>query len=114
MPMGLCNTPGTFQRLMEACLAEANFNILLIYLDDILVFSSSIEDHLNRLDYVFSRFKAHGLRMKLTKCHFFKRKVTFLGHQVSAEGVTTDPEKTEVIRDWQPPHTILQLRLGIS
>ena len=116
MPVGLCNSPGTFQRLMEACLAEANFDILLIYLDDILVFSSSIEDHLNRLDYVFSRFKAHGLRMKLTKCHFFQKKVTFLGHQVSAEGVTTDPEKTKVIRDWQRPRTISQLRsfLGLA
>lgn len=116
MPMGLCNSPGTFQRLMEACLAEANFDILLIYLDDILVFSRSVEDHLCRLEYVFSRFKAHGLRMKLTKCHFFKRKVTFLGHQVSSEGVTTDPDKTKVIRDWQQPRTISQLRsfLGLA
>lgn len=112
----LCNSPGTFQRLMEACLAEANFDILLIYLDDILVFSRSVEDHLCRLEYVFSRFKAHGLRMKLTKCHFFKRKVTFLGHQVSSEGVTTDPDKTKVIRDWQQPRTISQLRsfLGLA
>ncbi|MEW8547227.1 MAG: reverse transcriptase family protein, partial [Candidatus Thiodiazotropha sp.] len=72
MPMGLCNSPSTFQRLMEVCLAEANFDILLIYLDDILVFSRSVEDHLKRLEYVFSRFKQHGLRMKLSKCHFFQ------------------------------------------
>jgi len=116
MPMGLCNSPSTFQRLMEACLCEANFDILLIYLDDVLVFSKTIEEHLNRLEYVFSRFKAHGLRMKLSKCHFFQRKVTFLGHQVSEKGVSTDPEKSKVIQDWQRPRTVSQLRsfLGLA
>ncbi|MES9880444.1 MAG: RNase H-like domain-containing protein, partial [Sedimenticola sp.] len=118
MPMGLCNSPSTFQRLMEACLAEANFDILLIYLDDILVYSQSISEHIpvSRLEYVFSRLRSHGLRLKLSKCHFFRKEVTFLGHQVSGEGVATDPEKTRAIRDWPRPRTVSQLRsfLGLA
>ena len=57
--MGLCNSLATFQRLMEACLGEVNFDILLLYLDDILVFSATIEEHISRLEYVFSRLREH-------------------------------------------------------
>ncbi|MES9882597.1 MAG: reverse transcriptase family protein, partial [Sedimenticola sp.] len=114
MPMGLCNSPGTFQRLKEVCLAQANIDNLLIYLDDILVYSRSIDDHIARLQYVFSRLQAHGLKMKLRKCHFFQRKVTFLGHQVSGEGVATYSEKTAAIRGWKQPTTEKQLRIFLG
>lgn len=116
MPFGLCNSPSTFQRLMEACLGEVNFDILLIYLDDILVFSPSVEEHIKRLEFVFQRLKEHGLKMKPSKCHFFKSETKFLGHVVSEKGISTDPEKTKVIEDWQPPQTEKQLRqfLGLA
>lgn len=116
MPFGLCNSPGTFQRLMEACLGEVNFDILLIYLDDILVFSPTIEEHLKRLDFVFGRLKEHGLKMKPSKCHFFQKEANFLGHVVSEHGISTDPEKTRVIKGWQIPQTEKQLRqfLGLA
>ncbi len=116
MPFGLCNSPGTFQRLMEACLGEANFDLLLIYLDDILVFASSIEEHIKRLEYVFCRLKEHGLKMKPTKCHFFQREVKFLGHVVSENGIFTDPDKTKTVKEWPRPQTERQLRqfLGLA
>lgn len=116
MPFGLCNSPGTFQRLMEACLGEVNFDILLIYLDDILVFSPTIEEHLKRLDFVFGRLKEHGLKMKPSKCHFFQKEANFLGHVVSEHGISTDSEKTRIIKGWQIPQTEKQLRqfLGLA
>ena len=64
MPYGLCNSPATFQRLMEACLGDENFETLVLYLDDILVFSSTIEEHIERLDVVFTKLKEHGLKIK--------------------------------------------------
>ena len=103
MPFGFCNSPGTFQRLMEACLGEANFDLLLLYLDDILVFASIIEEHIKRLEYVFSRLKEHGLKMKPGKCHFFKREAKFLGHVLSEKGIITDPDKTKAVKDGPDP-----------
>ncbi|MCG8049521.1 MAG: reverse transcriptase family protein [Candidatus Thiodiazotropha endolucinida] len=116
MPFGLCNSPGTFQRLMEACLGEVNFDLLLIYLDDTLVFAPTFEDHLKRLEFVFQRLKEHGLKMKPSKCFFFQSEAKFLGHVVSERGISTDPEKTEVIKNWTIPETEKQLRqfLGLA
>ena len=116
MPFGLCNSPSTFQRLMEACLGEVNFDISLIYLDDILVYSPSVEQHIKRLVFVFQRLKEHGLKMKPSKCHFFKTEAKFLGHVVSENGISTDPDKTKVLENWQLPETEKQLRqfLGLA
>lgn len=116
MPFGLCNSPATFQRLMEACLGDENFDILVLYLDDILVFSRTIEEHILRLDKVFTKLKLHGLKVKMSKCHFFQKEVRFLGHIVSENGVATDPDKTAVIRSWPIPVTEKQLRsfLGLA
>ena len=116
MRFGLCNSPGTFQRLMEVCLGEVNFDLLLIYLDDILVFAPTFEDHIKRLEFVFGRLKEHGLKMKPSKCFFFQSEAKFLGHVVSEHGISTDPEKTEVIKNWKVPQTEKQLRqfLGLA
>lgn len=116
MPFGLCNSPATFQRLMEACFSEENFEILLLYLDDILVFSKSIEEHFARLDIVFSKLKQHGLKMKPSKCWFFQKSVKYLGHIVSSEGISTDPDKTAAVKSWAKPTTEKELRsfLGMA
>ena len=76
MTFGLTNAPATFQRLMERCMGELNLKECLIFLDDILVFSQSFEEHLERLEVVFSRLKQHGLKLKPSKCEFFKTIVT--------------------------------------
>ncbi|CAG2250378.1 Retrovirus-related Pol polyprotein from transposon 17.6,Transposon Ty3-I Gag-Pol polyprotein,Transposon Ty3-G Gag-Pol polyprotein,Retrovirus-related Pol polyprotein from transposon 297 [Mytilus edulis] len=72
MPMGLSNSAATFQRLMEACFNDKNFEILLIYLDDILIFSRTIEEQIERLEFAFERLRKHGLKMKTSRCHLFR------------------------------------------
>ena len=115
MPFGLCNSPSTFQRLMEACLGEVNFDLLLIYLD-VLVFATTFEEHLKRLEFVFERLREHGLKMKPSKCFLFMAEAKFLGHVVSERGISTDPDKTVVIKKWQIPKTEKELRqfLGLA
>ena len=80
---------------MEMCFTEANFDLLLVYPDDILVFGRSLQEMVGRLEYVFSRLRDHGLKLKISKCHFFMKEVSFLGHKVSEDGVATDPAKTK-------------------
>lgn len=110
MPFGLCNAPSTFQRLMERIFGDCRYQSLLLYLDDVVVFSSSVQQHLERLEVVFSRLHQQGLKIKLSKCHFFQKQVKFLGHVVSAEGVATDPDKVAVVRDWVSPNNLAELR----
>ena len=110
MPFGLCNAPGTFQRLMERIFGDQSFQTLLLYLDDVVIYASSFEQHLRRLELVLGRLRAHHLKLKLSKCHFFAREVRYLGHVISARGVATDPEKTQVVADWPRPRTAKDLR----
>jgi hypothetical protein len=77
MPFGLCCAPATFERLMEIVLAGLNWDICLVYLDDIIIMGKSFEDMLNNLTKVFDRFQHAGLRLKAKKCHLFQRSVTF-------------------------------------
>lgn len=93
MPFGLCNAPSTFQRLMEMIFGDQRFHALLLYLDDIVVFSTSFQQHLERLEMVLGRLQQYNLKLKLQKCHLFQTEVKYLGHIISAEGVATDPEK---------------------
>ena len=83
MPFGLCNAPATFQRLMERCMGDLNLTDCLIYLDDIVIFSSTFEEHLDRLEAVFSRLKQHNLKLKASKCEFMRSEIACLGHVVS-------------------------------
>lgn len=110
MAFGLTNAPATFQRLMERCMGEMNLKECLIFLDDILVFSSTFEEHLERLEAVFSRLKQHGLKLKPSKCEFFKNRVTYLGHVVSESGVETDPDKISALASWPEPENVKALR----
>ena len=110
MPFGLCNAPATFQRLMERCMGEMNLRDCLIYLDDIIIFSSTFEEHLERLQAVFSRLELHNLKLKATKCEFFKSQVVYLGHVVSEAGIQADPAKIEAVRNWPVPKTVKEVR----
>ena len=94
MPFGLCNAPATFQRLIERAIGELNLKDCLIYLDDIIIFSESFDQHLERLEAVFKRLHEHNLKVKASKCEFFMSEVTYLGHVVSEEGIKTDPDKS--------------------
>ena len=86
------------------------YDICLIYLDDILVFSRSFEEHCDRLSKVFDRLERHTLKLKAAKCHLFQRKVTFLGHVVSDQGIECDPEKTAAIANWPRPTNVSEVR----
>lgn len=103
MPFGLQNAPSTFQRLMTCCFGDLNFTHLLIYLDDLIIFSKSFDEHLQRLQMVFDRLQEHGLKLKPSKCQLVRKEVQYLGHLVSAEGIRTDPEKISRVKDWPRP-----------
>lgn len=110
MPFGLCNALSTFQRLMERIFGDERFHSLLLYLDDIVIFSTSFESHLQRLEMVLGRLRQHNLKLKLKKCNFFQSKVRYLGHVISAAGVSTDPEKIRAVAEWKRPRTLTELR----
>jgi len=105
MPFGLSNAPATYQRLMERCLDGLHLKICLIYLDDLIIFSKTYEEHVNRLEQVFRRLQECGLKLAPKKCKLFKRKVKYVGYIVSPEGIEADPEKVDKIRHWPTPTT---------
>ena len=103
MPFGSTNAPATFSRLMQRCLNELIFQILLVYLDDIIVYSGTFKEHLDRQDRVFVRLKEHGLKLNPTKCCCLRERVTYVGHQLSADGVSLDPDKVAAVAKWKVP-----------
>ena len=116
MPFGLCNAPATFMRLMDKIFGDVNFQHILVYLDDILVFGKSLREMVGRLDMVLGRLGQWGLKVKPEKCHLGYREVQYLGHQVSGKGVSPDAEKIRAVRDWPTPKSETQLRsfLGLA
>jgi len=110
MPFGLTNAPATFQRLIETCMSDIYLSQCLLYLDDIVIFSKSYEEHLARLEAVLNRLAASGLKLHPSKCHLFQREIRYLGHIVSASGVATDPEKIKAVQNWPAPTNIDELR----
>ena len=110
MPYGLCNAPAMFQRLMQNCLGELNLTYALIYLDDMIVFSQTEEDHLHRLQVVFGQFLDHSLKLKLSKCHFLQDKITFFGHEVSAKGMKPGMANLNAIAEMAPLTTYTGVR----
>ena len=110
MPFGLCSAPPIFQELMNLVLGDAINNFAFVYLDDIIVFSNSYEEHLEHLQIIFNRLRSANLRIKPSKCAFALEEVEFLGHRVSASGIKPDPNKVAVIKELQPPTNIKQVR----
>ena len=116
MPFGLVNAPATFQRLMEIVLHGLVRHSCLVYLDDVLVMGSTIEEHNTNLAEVLDRIRRAGLRLKPRKCKFAQESVAYLGHVVTANGVETDPEKLEAVRSYPVPVDAKSLRsfLGLA
>ena len=100
MPFGLTNSPATYQRMMEQCLSDLHLRICCIFIDDVIIFGRNYEEHLGNLRLVFDRIRQHNMKLAPDKCSFFKRKVKYVGHIVSEEGVEIDPEKTEKVVNW--------------
>ena len=113
-PYGLRNAPATFQRMMYEVLKDLPF--VKVYMDDIVVFSKTLEDHFNHLSKVFNRLNEKKLKIKLQKCEFAKPSVRLLGHIISSEGINTDPVKIETIATYPQPKNVTELRrfLGLA
>nr|KAG5690731.1 hypothetical protein BaRGS_022422 [Batillaria attramentaria] len=103
MAMGLANAPATYQRLMEDCLDDLHLRICLVFLDDIIIFSDTFEEHLERIEQVLSRLRDCGLKLSPKKCAFAQERVKYVGHIISSAGVEADPDKCEKVRDWPTP-----------
>lgn len=116
MGMGLCNAPGTFQRLMNHVLGPLLFTCAFVYLDDILVYSSDWKSHLQDVEAVFTLLKKAGLKFKIEKSTFGVQKVIYLGHIISRKGISPDPEKIKAIAEFPVPKTTKQVRqfLGLA
>ena len=114
MPFGLCYALSTFQRLMELVLTGLHWSSCLIYIDDI-IFSSTVQEHFQRLLEVFERLRSAGLEVKSSKCHLF-RSMDYLSHIIYRQGVQTDPGKTKCVTNWPSPNNIKELRqfLGLT
>ena len=97
LPFGLTSAPATFERLMDNVLSGLQWKSLLLYLYDVIIFSNTFKDHLQRLEEVFLRFRAANLKLKPSKCELLRPRVAYLGHIVSTEGVSTYPKKVEAV-----------------
>ena len=110
MPFGLCNAPATFQRLMNKVLKDYIGKICHVYMDDIIIFSDTEEEHLKHIRIIFQTLKNHGLFLKLQKCEFLKDEMTFLGHKIGKDGIRSDPKKIEAIVKLPPPRNVREVR----
>ena len=116
MPFGLCNAPATFQALMNDVLRPFLRRFVLVFFDDILIYSKSWGEHLRHLRAVLEELQRHQLFLKRTKCAFGATKVGYLGHVISEAGVAMDPAKVQAIRDWPTPRSARAVRgfLGLT
>ena len=110
MPFGLCNSPATYERLMERVLAGLQWQVCFVFLDDVIVYGVSFEDQLQRLRLVFGRLRAANLKLSPKKCNLFRREVAYLGHIVSQNGISPDPGKIESIQTWPIPDSVTAVR----
>jgi len=94
---------------MDLVLSGLNLEVCLVYLDDIVVYSKSVKQHLERLEAVLTRLEQAGLKLKPEKCKLFQKSVSFLGHIISGEGIGTDPEKARVVTEWSTPTNLRQV-----
>ncbi|KAL1918538.1 uncharacterized protein VTP21DRAFT_3198 [Calcarisporiella thermophila] len=116
MPFGLCNAPATFQRLMEHVLDGMLWKSVVVFIDDINVYSRTFDEHLEHLRAVFQRLKEHNLRLNRDKCRFGQRQLKYLGHTISAGGIAVDESKVEKLMRMPRPQSIRDVRcfLGLA
>jgi hypothetical protein len=116
MPFGLTNAPATFQSAMNAIFAPMIRKCVLVFMDDILIYSPSLAEHVQHLTKVFQLLQANQLSVKKSKCTFAQPQLEYLGHIISAQGVATDPGKIAVVQHWPKPTNAKQVRgfLGLT
>ena len=116
MPMGMTNAPAVFQRTMQQVFGDMIGKFVLIYLDDILIFSKTPEEHVQHVEAVMKRLAENKFFAQESKCHFGLQQIEFLGHIVSGEGIRVDPRKIQVVQDWPVPKSVQEVRsfLGLA
>ena len=116
MPMVLTNSPATFSKLMEIAMKGLTCQSLMIHLDDIILFSQTEAHHIERLTQVFKRLRKANLKIKVNKSSLFQKQVKYLGHVISAEGISTDPDKIKAIQNIKTPDNTKDIKslLGMA
>ena len=113
MPFGLVNAPGVFQKLMSVVLQDLG-KFAMAYLDDIITFSPSMEENIKHIQLVFDRLRQHQLKLKISKCKFMQEETQYLGFIINRQGIMTDPDKVQVIKNINPPNCVREVRSFIG
>jgi ribonuclease HI len=116
MSFGLTNALAYFMYLMNSVFMPELDKFIVVFIDDILIYSKTDEDHANHIRIVLQRLRDHHLYAKFSKCEFWLDSVKFLGHTISSEGISVDPTKVQEVMDWKPPTSVHQIRsfLGLA
>jgi hypothetical protein len=116
MSFGLTNAPAYFMYMMNSVFMPELDKFVVVFIDDILVYSRNEEEHVGHLHVVLQRPQEHHLYAKLSKCDFLLKEIKFLGHTISQAGIAVDPDKVQEVMNWEPPTTVHQIRsfLGLA
>jgi hypothetical protein len=116
MSFGLTNAPAYFMYLMNSMFMTELDKFIVVFIDDILIYSRNEKEHAKHLRIVLQHLRDHKLYAKFSKCEFWLKSVKFLGHTISQEGISVDPSKVQEVMDWKPPKSIHQIRsfLGLA
>jgi hypothetical protein len=109
MSFGLTNAPAHFMYLMNSVFMLELDKFIVVFIDDILIYSKSEEEHAQHLQVILQRLRDHQLYAKFSKCAFWLREILFLGHVISVEGITVDPSKVQEALDWKSPNSVTQI-----
>src|SRR5215468_5175529 len=110
MPFGLTNAPAVFMDLMNRIFHPYLDQFVVVFIDDILVYSKDAEEHDRHLRIVLQTLRKKQLYAKLSKCEFWLKEIAFLGHVVSTEGIRVDPKKIEAVMEWKPPRSVTEVQ----
>jgi hypothetical protein len=116
MSFGLTNAPAYFMYLMNSVFMQELDKFVVVFIDDILIYSKTPEDHVKHLHVILQRLRDHHLYANFSKCEFWLDTVKFLGHTISGDGISVDPSKVQEVMDWKPPTSVHQIRsfLGLA
>jgi hypothetical protein len=116
MSFGLTNAPAYFKYLMNSVFMPELDKFVIVFIDDILIYSKNLEDHARYLHIILQRLREHYLYAKFSKCEFWLDTVKFLGHTISNDGISIDSSKVQKVMDWKPPTSVHQIRsfLGLA
>ncbi|KAM1746652.1 hypothetical protein ACFX11_013259 [Malus domestica] len=114
MPFGLTNAPTAFMDLMNRVFQSYLDRFVIVFIDDILVYSKSMAEHVRHLKLVLKSLREHQLYAKFSKCQFWLDQVAFLGHVISAQGIRVDSQKVAAVENWEQPRTVTELKYYLT